>query len=274
MDGETRSDAGAGEPDAFMRAQHAQLRRQVDRGLRVALVALAVVVLAAVVALVCAPSAWYGILPIALTLACGAASFALVSEDEPERPEPDTPLGVARAVGSEIVSWGNPPRSDWHTVRVIGELLGDEGQAGPLVHGYRQMPASGGCHVTPGTAFGFRRYPTMEHLVWLEPDPDRVELAARDAAAQAELGLVDAVVAERIRSGTRALATILAVRPGGARAGPRWRIELDLRLADGRPGTATGYHLPEELALLAPGEHVDVVLLGSPDACVVLPLPA
>lgn len=248
---------GPGEPDAFMLRQAEAERRAASKRNWI-IVAISLVVLAGSVAAVVFMPGYTGlyvanfgafallILPL-LTLTDGKVA---------ERPRPDTALEPARAIGSEVVSWGHSRHA--HNVRVIAEVFNGPGPDLGLVHGYRDMEVDGGCHVTPGTLLGIRRHPSMKHLVWLEKSADPRQLAILALEERAARGLIDEASLLVVREGELTAATVTALRASEARIGPFCAMTIELRHADGTTGTAKGYFLPEDTALMPTGSQVMV----------------
>ncbi|WP_157407228.1 hypothetical protein [Actinomadura atramentaria] len=177
-----------------------------------------------------------------------------VREDDAERPRPDTALEVAVVVGVEITSWAHAEQ-EMHDVRVIARPLGSA--TDQLVHGYRRFPAARGCRIAPGMVFGFRRYPTMAHLVWIEPDVDPLALVGLRAGTE-----------EALRSGGED-AEVESVAIEDEPDGDWWVTAVEVRTGNGERLTERTHRLPEELAQFGTGERVRIVRDGS--ACLIVP---
>ncbi|MFF9347225.1 hypothetical protein [Streptomyces sp. NPDC014734] len=228
-----------------MRAAHARQLRRMRARRRVSLPLAALTIVVTAIGLTTFDWLWWMTLPSSLCvlILLGCANF--VSDDEVERPRPDTVLEVACVVGVEITSWARADPGGVHRVRVIARPLASE--AGQLVHGYRTFRADRGCRIAPGMLFGFRRHPAMKHLVWIEPHHDPLALLHHREGT-------DPAPSTRPED-----ATIESVAVTDEHDGDRWQTTIKIRTDDGTRLTETSYRLPEELGKFEPGHRVQII---------------
>jgi|GEM_PF-6112154 len=248
----------AGPPDEFLLDSRARYRRQMSVRLRCAVILVILGVSVTVAGLVLLHWSLWALVTIP-AVALVAAAPLMADEDPGARPRPSTALEVGCVVGVETTSWGNAS-DDQHTVRILLTPLG--GGAADLIHGYLDHPASSPCPVSPGMLIGFRRHPTVRHLVWLESG----------LSPRALLGLR---TGRDVRPGSSISATVRDLTIGEESSGTWWRTTITVRTDDGTELSDVAYRLPEELARYQPGRQVQVVRHhgpGHPEAsCSILP---
>ncbi|WP_235735252.1 hypothetical protein [Nocardioides alcanivorans] len=257
---------GPGEPDHFMVAAQSAAVRVAVRRLRVAALALLLALVGGLGVLLLWPHSWTITVPIALGVAFVGACCGFPPGVKEERPVPGTELEVARVLDCSVRTWGGSSDGK-HRVRVTGE-----DSSGRLVHDEVWLEATSGCEAQFGALFGFRRHPTMRHLVHIEPQTEVRDLDRLDVQARIAKGWLPDAAEEAVATGTIATAQVTALGIGEDVLGPRSLVRLELRLADGTTITATPYLLPEELLGVAPGSTVRIargrslraVLLGTP----------
>jgi hypothetical protein len=202
------------------------------------------------------------------------------TEEGEDRPRPDTAPEVGRVVSSHITSWRYADRAGSHQVRVVAEPLGSG--TGELVHGHRMLPADGGSHLAPGGLVMFRRYPTMRHLVWLDPPGNRIDLAALASRAAAAAGRTDPTTTTPPGRRVVESATVRSITVGADHREDYWKTTVTVSTSDGIRAAQVAYHLPEDLARFEPGRTVQIVRdrpsfsgrAGAPEPCIILPEPA
>lgn len=231
----------AGPPDEHQLASRRQFRARLRARLLVAVPVAIVAMSAGIAGLVSLGWPWW-VLPIATGVVAACGMLLVGDETEPERPRPDTPLEVGCVVGVEIRSWGGAVDGR-HQLRIIARPLGSA--ADQLVHGDRAVPVARAGSVRPGMLVGFRRHPTMRHLVWLEPAQD-VET------------LVGLRTGRDVRPGSARNATVESISVTDDCVGDWWKVRITLRAEDGRRLTDVTHRLPEELAGYAEGSTVRV----------------
>lgn len=244
-----------GPPDQFMLDVRARAVRRVR--LRLALAAVVPLIAGTAWGMAQAPGQrlWILVSGLAVLLCLGLARLGW--EPDSPRPRPDTDLEAAVVVGIEPTTWGKAePDGRTHWARVIGRPLGSG--TGDLVHGPYTFDAEAGCTIRPGMLFGFRRHPTMRHLVWIEPRHDPLALGAlRHGAgdAQPEPAVVESVSVD------------------GPPDGDWWPTTVTVRAGrDGRLLRETLPRLPEELAAFETGQEVSILRTGTPGGCAIVPV--
>jgi len=230
-----------GPADAFMLRHAEQRRRRLRSRLRISVPLAVLTVPAAIVVGVVSGWPWAWIVVGELGALCLVGTINLTSDLEQQRPRPDTALEVGVVVGVEIISWGNADGST-HTARVIARPPGST--ADQLVHGTRTFSAAKGCQIRPGMLLGFRRHPTMRHLVWTEPVQDPLTLfGIYDGRSWERADVLDAIVE--------------SVHIDAEPDGDWWPVTVTARHR-GELITDTRLRLPEELAQFEPGRRVEV----------------
>ncbi|MFF2655563.1 hypothetical protein [Streptomyces sp. NPDC058045] len=233
----------AGPPDAFLLAHYRRIRRRRKTRLLISAPLGCLSVPAAIVLMFVTGLPWPWIAAGLLATLTALGLLNMTSVRIPERPRPDTELEAAVVVGVEITTWSSAG-DQTHTARVIGRPLGSA--TGQLVHGYREFRSDRGCPVRPGMLFGFRRHPTMRHLVWIEKRQQPLPLLAlRDGRPWERADIRDAVVESVHISG----------EPEPGPEGDWWPTTITVRL-DGAPLRDTRPRLPEELGQFEPGTTV------------------
>lgn len=250
--------------DDFDREHHSRVRRTRIRRILVCLPITVAVVVAAVLLQRDPDLTWP--LPVAMLLAVVTGGYSLAMRDAPDRPMPDTPLEVGRVVSSRVVKLGSRVGDAVSRVKVIVEPFDG---SGILVHGELDIPVAKRCDPPPGTVIGFRRHPTMRHLVRLEEEPPR-------AAVTVAATVGDARAAEQLMAeGEPDTAGVTGVTVGTGIPDGRWEVEVALTLSDGRPAEARCLIPPEMLVRVAPGTELSVVRRdnadGSIDCVIVFP---
>ncbi|WP_069813570.1 hypothetical protein [Streptomyces sp. TP-A0874] len=254
-DAERETARDTGPPDAFMLAAHERQRRRMRNRLRISVPLALLSLPAAVVVWLASDWPWLWIVVGELGALCLVGTVNLIGSSEPERPRPTTPLEAAVVVGVEILTWAHA-RGTRHTARIIGRPFGST--SGQLVHGTYEYSSETGCHIRPGMLFGFRRHPTMRHLV-------QIEL------------LGDARALQRLRQGPLAghlqEAVVETVTIGDDHDGDWWATTVTVRAGDARL-VDTRARLPEELAQFEPGKSVRILQddsSASSRTCTILP---
>lgn len=242
-----------GGPDAYIREHWRQHRRQLKRAWWISVSLSVGVVGIAVVVFVGLGVPWWlffipGVVVTLLAIPLGS------SFDPPDRPRPESPREIAVVVGVTITSWGSPT-DDQHTYRIIARPVGSATDA--LVHCYSRFPTDTPCPVRAAMVIGFRRFPTMRHLVWLDDSLTRIDAARMRLGGQFS--------AAAIETGEVAQIEVLASTP----VGDWWLTRTTLCADDGSLPTENIHRLPEELAELEPGAIVQFV--RDHGECVILP---
>ncbi|MFB7915499.1 hypothetical protein [Streptomyces sp. NPDC056061] len=272
-DDHTHALPDTGAPDAFMRAAHARRLRQMRARRRITLPLAVLTILVTAIGLINLDWVWWMTLPSGFCVLILLGCVNLVSDDETERPGPDTALEVACVVGVEITSWARADSGGIHHVRVIARPLGSS--TGQLVHGYRIFSAERGCRIAPGMLFGFRRHPTMKHLVWIEPQHDPLTLLHRregtgaapntrpeDATVESVAVLASASASAPVPVAVPIPIPIpipVAVAAADEHEGDWWKTRITVRTDDGTRLVETLDRLPEELGQFAHGQRVQVI---------------
>ncbi|WP_053204396.1 hypothetical protein [Jiangella muralis] len=246
-------------PDQFMLDVRARAVRRVRLRRRLALAAVIPTIAGTAWGMAQAPDQRLWILVTGLAVLLGLGLARIGWEPDPPRPRPDTGLEGAVVVGIEPTTWGKADgdgRTHW--VRVIGRPLGSGTEH--LVHGPYTFDAEVGCTIRPGMLFGFRRHPTMRHLVWIEPrhSPDTLGALRRDATspeARPEPAVVESVG--------------VADTPDG----DWWPTTVTVRAEqDGRLLRETLPRLPEELAAFEAGQVVSILRTRALGECAIVPV--
>lgn len=246
-----------GRPDQFMLDVRARAVRRVRLQRRLTLAAVVPAVAATAWGMTQAPDQRLWILLSGLAVLLGLGLARIGWEPDPPRPRPDTELEAAVVVGIEPTTWGKADgRTHW--ARVIGRPLGSG--TGDLVHGPYTFDAEVGCTIRPGMLFGFRRHPTMRHLVWIEPlHRPRALGALRHDAASPDARPEPAVVE--------------SVSVASAPDGDWWPTTITVRAErDGRLLRETLARLPEELATFETRREVSIVRAGASGECAIVPV--
>lgn len=242
-----------GEPDEFMLGHWRRHRDRLRRRWRFSRVVAVLVIVVSLIGFLGFGWPWW-LFFAPLTALLGLAISLDDSLVIPGRDRPNTPLEVGCVVGAEVTTWEHAP-DDTHTVRVIARPLGSA--TDQLVHGYLTYPTTISCPVEAGVQVGFRRHPSMNHLVWLDHDTTPIAAVRLRHGAQlngrpAESAQVTAV-------------EVLEADP----IGDWWLTQVTVRTDSGATLTETLHRLPEELGRLEPGAMVTV--LREARTCAILP---